>query len=61
MKKHFHIKFEVERTGPYERWAWYGNRASFLKSLAMEFEKIYHRKIFIKILFFEEIKHKKAA
>lgn len=56
-KKRFHIMFEVERTGPYERWAWYKSRNSFVKSLAREFEKIYRRKVFIKVLYFEEIKH----
>ena len=56
-KRHFHIIFEVEGPGPYERWAWYKSRASFIKSLAIEFEKQYRRKVFIKVLYFEEIKH----
>ena len=57
-KRHFHIKFEVEHVGIFERWAWYVNRDSFVKSLAIEFEKKYpHLRIFINVLDFEEIKH----
>lgn len=56
-KKHFHIKFEVERVGLFERWAWYASWASFVKSLAIEFEGVCRRRVFIKVLFFEEIPH----
>jgi len=60
LKKHFRIIFEVEKTGPYERWAWYANEKTFIKALAMEFEAIYRRKVFIKVLLLEGIKYKKA-
>ncbi|MBI2450233.1 MAG: hypothetical protein HYV47_01710 [Candidatus Nealsonbacteria bacterium] len=56
-KHHFHIRFEIEKVGIFERWAWYKNRDSFVKSLAIEFEKRLRRKIFIKVLTFEEIPH----
>lgn len=59
-KRHFHIQFEVKGIGVFERWAWYKSRDSFVKALAIEFEKNYpfhRRNIFIKVLNFEEIKH----
>lgn len=58
-KRHFHIRFQIEHVGVFERWAWYKSGASFVKSLALEFENKLQRKVFIQVLDFEEIPHPK--
>jgi len=56
-KKHFYIRFHIEGIGTFKRYAWYVSQASFVKSLALEFEKKYPRlRIFIEVLEIKEIK-----